>query len=663
MNNLKAKGLGQKRIQILAENGIENTLELIKFFPNSHYNSEPIPLENAVEGLSGVFRAKVTSEPYVRYVKKGLNIKHFYIECALSNTKAQIIYYNQPYTAKNIVVGREYLFFGTIKISKSITILNPIIDDAQNPEYCKGIISVYKKIQGIPSAVMTEAIHNALDNVEIESVLSEDIRSKYNLMPLDKAYYALHKPLDIERISIAERTAAIEELVNIITVFSYIKDNKPLREPYSAARDCLNKIIKKLPYKLTNGQLAALDDIINDLKSNRAMNRLIQGDVGSGKTIVAFLAMYFAVCSGKQAALLAPTEILASQHYNGLTKLFPTLKIELATSTSLKNREQKVKQISVADIVVGTHSLFEPDISFERLSLIVTDEQQRFGVAQRNKLQTKGANADILLLSATPIPRTMSLVLYGDLDLSIIKEKPLGRKEIITRYVPKEKVKDMYNYLYEQAKKGVQSYIVVSKLEGEEPDDRSVIHLYNKLKKSILGEVGVGFVYGKMSGADKKHAMDNFKKGIHKILVCTTVIEVGVDVPAANIMVILDADRYGLAQLHQLRGRVGRGEEQGYCFVLSENSSLSCKERLDYFIKNTDGFLLAEYDLETRGAGEFLGVRQHGAAGIFNNLRLEKDWIVDAKNICNELDSKTKVKILRNFEPKYKDILKNVTLN
>ena len=445
-----------------------------------------------------------------------------------------------------------------------------------------------------------------LDNVKIEGQISNEFCQKNGLLPLNHCIRALHKPSNQGELFNAKNHAALQMLAFNLATFMLLKgqNSQIKRNRYDDNVSTLRKVINSLPYKLTEDQTQVVQNIINDLHSDRRMNRLIEGDVGCGKTIVAFAAMYYVALSGCQVALMAPTEILARQHYAKAIDFFGDIKCELLCSSQSKERQNEALfniENGNAQIVIGTHAIFQDNVMFKNLALTVVDEQHRFGVAQRGNLENKGFNTDSLVMSATPIPRTLALTMYGDLDISVIKTLPSGKAKIFTKFVPKSKEKEMFDYIYTRTLIGEKSYVVCPRVEDEE--SISAVQMYKELKKQF-GSV-VGLIHGQMNEADKNKAMTDFVNGKIMILVCTTVIEVGIDVADAINIVIFDAERYGLSQLHQLRGRVGRGKKDSYCFLISKNEK-PC-QRLEYFARTNSGFDLAEYDFKQRGAGDFWG--------------------------------------------------------
>ncbi len=668
MNLIDIKGLGEKRLQILNDAGISDINDLCAFFPKKYFDTTLCPVDSCDNGEYAIISIEINDVPITKYARKGFNYTIIPAKCNLSGNNFKIIYYNRPYLSKTLQQGQKYLVFGQISSSKTIIMLNPIMEKQDNPKQIKGIITAYNTIKGIPANSIREYIAASLPYLEVKSILSEEEKNQFGLIDLKQAYKVLHYPKSLDEIEPASKTVAIEELTKALTAFSLIKnyDKKYRSFQYNDVKDKIDYKISKLPYKLTDDQISALKDIFYDLSRPEVMNRLIEGDVGSGKSIVAFFALYYAVLNGKQGVIMAPSEILARQHYINLKNLFPELIITFLSSGLKKDEKQNaLSEISTySQIIVGTHSLFQEDVVFNNLALAVMDEQQRFGVSQRKALEDKGKTMDTLLLSATPIPRTLSLVVYGDLDISFIKTNPNCRAGSDTKFVPQQKLQDMYDYIISQAALDIQTYIVAPKIDDEDDiSGVSVNSLFKMFKKRLIG-LNVGLIHGKLKESEKNKIMNDFKQKKIDVLVSTTVIEVGIDVPSAAIMVIFDAHKFGLSQLHQLRGRIGRGSEKGYCFLVTDCKNPDSLNRLEVFKNNNDGFFLAEYDMNVRGMGDFLGTRQHGLAGVFNNLKLNSEWVTIAKQLSAKiLEDNNKTKLLELIGHKYKELLKNVTLN
>lgn len=647
------KGFGQKRIFKLKEAGLTKPADLLTVFP-SKYVFSGSKITDFEIGQEARIIAVAKSTPIVKFVRKGLSfVKAVF---SLFNVSFECVWFNQPYVKKQIVVDNHYAIVGKVKkVGKSLQlyVTNFVLVDK-----CDKIVTIYKPYNSIPSKILKEAILQILDNVKIEGQISNEFCQKNGLLPLSNCIRALHKPNDEGELYHAKNHVALQILASNIAAFMLVKGQNSQKKSnrYVDNVGSLRKVINSLPYKLTEDQAQVIQNIINDLHSDRRMNRLIEGDVGCGKTIVAFAAMYYVALSGYQVALMAPTEILARQHYAKAIEFFGDMKCELLCSS--QNRERQNEALfnianGNAQIIIGTHAIFQDSVKFRNLALTVVDEQHRFGVMQRGNLENKGLNTDSLVMSATPIPRTLALTMYGDLDISVIKTLPSGKAKIYTKFVPKSKEKEMFDYIYSKSLIGEKSYVVCPRVEDE--DSISSVQTYKELKKQF-GNV-VGLIHGQMNEADKNKAMTDFVNGKIMILVCTTVIEVGIDVADAINIIIYDAERYGMSQLHQLRGRVGRGKKDSYCFLISKNENPS--ERLEYFARTNSGFELAEYDFRLRGAGDFLGTRQHGEENVFGGICVDEGLLVKAKNLSDKLIEQGEIN-LQTSSLKY---IKGLTLN
>ena len=608
------RGFGVKRIEYMKQSGIESVDDLLMLFPSKY-----IDLSSTETAASGVGKEKsvimgtIKAPAQVKYLRKGLFLTTVVMTDGTDDFECG--WFNQKYLRNALHIGTEYFVYGKVEqFGKKLSIGNPTLikKTSNSPK----IHPIYKAIKGVPANVLTGGIDAALKNVRLESFVNCDMAKHYNLTELNNAVRILHHPSDMKSLADAKRSIAIENLSCNMALYELIKHTGKKNRKYSDSKEILENFISNLPFDLTNGQKAALDNIISDMRSNTKMNRLLQGDVGCGKTIVALCAMLYAVISGYQCVLMSPTELLAKQHYETAQRLFKAYKIRttfLGSSLTAKKRLEVLSDISKGntDIVIGTHAVICKDVVFKHLALIVTDEQQRFGVKQRGLLENKAINADCLVMSATPIPRTLALTLYGDLAESAIHEVPEKKASVTTRFVPTHKIKDMLAYIFEKAKNGEQTYIVCPRIDDDELV--SVNTLYNHLKNTALKEY-IGILHGQLPDSEKAKIMNAFAEGSIRVLLTTSIIEVGIDVKSATTIVIFNADRYGLSQLHQLRGRVGRGEKDSFCFILSDNyDSESAQARLNHFCSCNDGFSLAEFDFKMRGAGDFFGTRQHGS--------------------------------------------------
>ena len=534
------------------------------------------------------------------------------------------------------------------------------------------IIPIYPLTYELSQNVIRQIIANGLKQVEneLEEVLPDYIIKKYNLYDINKAIQSIHFPKSFEDYNLARKRLVFEELFTMqLTLLNLKNKYERSNDGIEFSKDVkMDDLIKKLPFKLTNAQKRVLEEINSDMESNKVMNRLLQGDVGSGKTIVALICAYKAVKSGYQATIMAPTAILAKQHLDNFNSILEKegIKCELLVSgISKKKKEEILEKLSSGEInvLIGTHALLEENVVYKNLGLVVTDEQHRFGVKQRKTLSEKGNNTDTLVMTATPIPRTLALILYGDLDISIIDELPPNRKKIDTFAVTKQMSERVNNFVKKQIDEGRQAYIVCPLVEeNEEINAKSVMELSEKYKNEVFKEYRVEYMHGKLRPKEKDEIMNEFKNGNIDILISTTVIEVGVNVPNASIMIIENAERFGLAQLHQLRGRVGRGEYQSYCILKYQGNSEVVRERMKVMTKTNDGFIISEKDLELRGSGEFFGTKQHGIpefkiANLFEDMPMLKEVQRLAENILAEdgkLEKEENKKLKRIVDTKLK---------
>ncbi|ALF28228.1 ATP-dependent DNA helicase RecG [Streptococcus intermedius] len=608
-------GVGPKSAEKLSKLGIENLQDLLLYFP---FRYEDFKSKNVLEledGEKAVVSGVVVTPANVQYYGYKRNRLRFTIK--QGEVVLAVNFFNQPYLADKVALGSTIAIFGKWDKAKAgltgMKILAQVEDDLQ---------PVYRVAQGISQTSLVKTIKIAFDqglDLLLEENIPQILLGHYQLLGRSQAVRAMHFPKDLAEYKQALRRIKFEELFYFEMQLQVLKSESKNASQGLAILwrdDLLEKKLSLLPFELTDAQKQSLDDILQDMQAPIHMNRLLQGDVGSGKTVVACLAMYAAYSAGVQSALMVPTEILAEQHFASLTQLFPELRIILLTGgMKLVERKQALDAIKTGqvDMIVGTHALIQEGVSYHRLGLVIIDEQHRFGVEQRRVLREKGDNPDVLMMTATPIPRTLAITAFGDMDVSVIDQMPAGRKPIITRWVKHEQLNVVLNWLEKELQRGAQVYVISPLIEESEALDlKNAIALEEELKIYFGDKAQVSLLHGKMKNDEKDAIMQGFKKGKIDILVSTTVIEVGVNVPNATVMLIMDADRFGLSQLHQLRGRVGRGDKQSYAVLVANPKTESGKKRMKIMTETTNGFVLAEEDLKMRGSGEIFGTRQSG---------------------------------------------------
>ena len=664
------KGISDKRAQDLAKMNIFTPEDLIKHFPRNYLDLRKItPLEKCYNNDIVLTCGKLMTAPKMFTSARKLKCVRVAVEQGLRGFTA--VWFNQPYVMSHLRAGEEYLFYGRIKSDfGGVSIINPTFEPVDNNVKLKGIVPVYTVKGNITQKVVRDAVKSAIFGLDIKSVIPARLSKKYGLENLKTAYIDVHAPSDAETQKNAAERIALEEYFILVSAFRFIKgDRQQIRiNQYSCTAADMREFISRFGFEFTEGQKNAVNDIFSDLSSPRSMNRLLQGDVGSGKTAVALCAIYTAVKSGYQAAMLAPTEILAEQNYKIISRLFPEYEV-IFLSGSIKAAEKKAIKAKIksgeARIVVGTHAVLQGDVEFFNLSMCVCDEQHRFGVGQRSALVAKGIIPDVLVMSATPIPRTVSLIFYGDLDITEIKDKPKNRQPVATFLVPERKYEGMLGFIRDTVKGGNQAFCVCPKIEEDEEGTlMSVTELFEELSAKLTG-VRVGLLHGKMKDVEKAKIMADFKAKAFDVLVSTTVVEVGIDVPNATVMVIYNAERFGLSQLHQLRGRVGRGADKSYCFLFTRSDDEKSLERLKVLCSSTDGFEIAEKDFEMRGSGDFMGTRQSGRfLNDLGDLVYPPSVIFSAKKLCDDAFSHPEeLADLRTHAMDKYERLKDVTLN
>lgn len=652
------KGIGPKSLLALKALNLYTKDDVINYFPYRYNVYTPVKLRECSEGDTCTITGYVESAAKVFFIRKNLNKLSFAF-----NTGSELVnvtIFNRAYLKPNIRIKSYISVIGKYN-RKSNTFM---ASDIKLTPITKTVIEpVYHLNQGIKRSNFKKLVDEILDNtVEIKSNVPDYLIEKYNFINKKEAVTNVHKPKDINSLKKADLHLIYEELFTFMLKVSYLKEKNASDGKFnikSFDEDKVNNFISSLPFNLTDGQMQAVSDIKDDFLSKKKMNRLILGDVGSGKTIVSFIALYMNMLAGYQGVLMAPTEILAVQHFNNMKSLFEDkLNIQLLTSSTKKGERNKILQNlknGETQVLIGTHSLLNDELVYNNLGLVITDEQHRFGVNQRQTLQEKGKDVDVLYMSATPIPRTLALTIYGDMDITEIRTKPGGRKEIITKIFKNSELKNVLEKMLDEIKAGHQIYVVAPLIDDEEDEKMNVTSLKDKFDVAFNGMVPTGLLHGKMKPNQKDEVMNSFKNCDTKILISTTVIEVGVDVKNATMMVIFNAERFGLATLHQLRGRVGRNDMQSYCYLISDYDA----ERLKVLEESNDGFYISEQDFKLRGGGDIFGIRQSGEQS-FKIANLNRDYkiLMQCKSDAEEfLQSKN----LDDYKVQ-KEILENLTI-
>lgn len=635
------KGIGDKTAKLFYRMGIYTVKDLLEFYPRDYQTFEnPIPISKARDG------DVVTLELVIPSAFKWKRVRNLSIGTGAGSDGTDLVsitYFNAPYLKRQLTAGSTYLFRGKIKKQNGKYRMDqPKLFTWKEYEEKLGILEpCYPLTSGLKNSTVLKAVQQAFDGYEEEDYLPEYLRKAYNLLPLYKAKWKIHFPKDWEELVEARRRLVFDEFFLFLIGIRCMKEqNEELQSDYPMIETAEpERLIEKLPYRLTEAQMRVWREIKRDMVSGKCMNRLVQGDVGSGKTILAFLSLLLTVTNGYQGALMAPTEILATQHFEQLCEMtqkyqLPFKPVLLTGSIGTAAKQELYREIESgeANVIIGTHALIQEKVIYQKLGLVITDEQHRFGVRQRETLSGKGGRAHVLVMSATPIPRTLAIILFGDLHLSVVDELPADRLPIKNCVVGISYRKKAYEFITSQVQKGRQVYVICPMVEaGEEGTEglENVVDYGEKLKSTLPPEIHVEILHGKMKPADKKRIMDAFASGDIHVLVSTTVIEVGINVPNATVMMVENAERFGLAQLHQLRGRIGRGKEQSYCIFVSGSDNEASMKRLKILNQSNDGFYIAEEDLKLRGPGDLFGIRQSGVmefriADIYQDAELLK---------------------------------------
>ncbi len=609
------KGVGPNRVKLLNKIGINTLGDLITYYPREHEDrSKPKYIAELVDGEECLISAIPITRLTEVKIRKNLTLCKLVVRD--ESGSCQITWYNQSYLKNSIKPNARYKFYGKVSVKAGrVEMQSPVFDTYDSDKNTGKIIPIYPLTYGLSQNTLRKIIEAGLNEAigKLEETIPEYLKEKYKLYDLNTAIKQIHFPDNFSSFNDARKRLVFEELLIMQLALFRLKNN------YETCKTGIefdkkvqiSDIINILPFKLTGAQRRVLEEIEHDMESNKPMNRLLQGDVGSGKTVIALLSSYKAVKSGYQATIMAPTAILATQHFESFKEILAEtgIRCELLISGITKKKKEAILERLAngeIDILIGTHAILEENVIFKNLGLVVTDEQHRFGVRQRSTIVSKGNNPDVLVMTATPIPRTLALILYGDLDISIIDELPPNRKKIETYAVTKGLEQRVNAFIEKNIKEGRQAYVVCPLVEeNEEIDAKSVMEIAENYKTKVFSSYRVEYLHGKMKPKEKDDIMERFKNGEIDILISTTVIEVGVNVPNSNIMVIENAERFGLAQLHQLRGRVGRGEYQSYCILKYQGNSKVIKERMKVISSTNDGFVISEKDLELRGSGEF----------------------------------------------------------
>ncbi|MCQ2461925.1 MAG: ATP-dependent DNA helicase RecG [Clostridia bacterium] len=611
------KLVGEKRAKLFNRLDVYTAGQLLRLFPRTYIDfSASVSIAGAKIGEYCCVKAVVDRTPTGVMIRKGMTI--FKTAVTDGESVMELVIFNNKYLAESLEQGREYYFYGKVTAPMGrLQMDSPVVEKADAPA---GLRPVYPLTAGLTSRGVANVMKNALElykNNESEDIIPEQIRHEYNLCSSRYAYINIHFPSCRADMLAARKRLIFEELLCLQLGMSRLRGAKE-KTGFVISRDVKSEFMSSLPFLPTAAQVRAVSDCISDMMSGERMNRLLQGDVGSGKTAVAAAVMYCAVKNGMQCAMMAPTEILARQHLESLLKFFEGTGItaELLTSSTPAKEKRRIKASLAAgetDIAVGTHALIQDDVEFSRLGLVITDEQHRFGVGQRSALSEKGSSPHVLVMSATPIPRTLAMIVYGDLDISVLDELPPGRQKVDTYCVDSTYHQRLYAFIKKHLDRGLQAYIVCPLVaEGEETPLTSAEEYYEKLSENEFSSYSVGLLHGKMKPKMKDEVMERFVKNEIQLLICTTVVEVGVDVPNAAVMLIENAERFGLSQLHQLRGRVGRGKEKSTCVLITDAKGEQTKKRAEIMCSTNDGFVIADEDLKLRGPGDFFGSRQHG---------------------------------------------------
>lgn len=638
------KGVGPKKAELYHKLGVDTAEQLTELYPRDYVDfTDTKTIREAEIGEVCAFRAIVSGKVYPRSYASRVQV----YRAVLTDGESEItaVFFNTKYTFEQLVLNQEYIFYGKIAGT-------PLMPEIQSPQFVShaagGLVPKYRLTKGLSNNMVIANMKTALEVVKRAETLPESILSRFSLLGADDAMHKMHFPKTRDEYEAARRRLVFEEMLTLRLGLAMIKNRGRILSGAVMIDVDMSAFYKNLPFTPTNAQMKAISDCISDMKRIYPMNRLVQGDVGSGKTLVAAAAAYFARQNGFLTMVMAPTEVLARQHYDTFRGFLEPLGVKVALlSGSMTAAEKKRVRADAEDgnieVLIGTHALIQKSVAVKRLGLIIVDEQHRFGVAQRSELAEKGANPHVVAMSATPIPRTLALIMYGDLDVSIINEMPKGRIPVQTFAVDSSFHTRVYNFIKKHIAAGRQAFIVCPRVDPDDnylstSDKKSAIEYYNTLTQNEFKGIPTGLLYGKMKQADKDAVMNDFRDNKLKLLISTTVIEVGIDVPNAVVMLIENAEQFGLSQLHQLRGRVGRGKEQSYCILMSDSKSEYTKARAKAMVETTDGYKIADIDLKLRGPGNFFGREQSGALQLrVADLADDSDVLTSVDDLAGEI--------------------------
>ena len=640
------KGVGEKRAELFAKKGINTVEDLLYFFPRTYEDrSKTKYIADCENGETVCVSITVYSPVRENRIRRNMTV--YSMIASDDSGVMNVVWYNNRFVKDAFKTGEKYILYGKIAFNRNkIEMVNPMFEKGEGGKFTGKIVPIYPLTENLKQKTVQSVMETAIKEAgRLDEYIPDEVREKYKIAEINYAMRNIHFPDDFESYNTARRRFVFEELIMLQLALFSIKGNTEKKKGIVFEDTCIDEFLNSLPFPLTGAQKRTLDEILADCSGGGVLNRLVQGDVGSGKTAVAAGAIFAAVKNGAQAAMMAPTEILANQHKETLEAFFKDFDIKVVMLTgSMKAAEKRAAYEMLAsgeaDVAVGTHAIIQDKAEFKNLGLVIADEQHRFGVEQRAKLSEKGKNPHMLIMSATPIPRTLALILYGDLDISVIDELPPGRKTVKTYAVGENMRARITAFIEKNVKNGTQVYVVCPLVEETEKSDlENAENLSKKLQQTFPG-FRVGLVYGKMKNNLKDEVMNDFADGKIDILVSTTVIEVGVNVPNANLMIVENAERFGLSQLHQLRGRVGRGAEQAYCVLISHGNSKIIKKRMETMCISNDGFYISEQDLKLRGPGDFFGTRQHGLPEMkIANLFEDGDILRDAQQAAKDIIS------------------------